>query len=198
MEAELPYPLAFQTQRPINLVCSHENQHEQIKLPAEVVEKLVAVYTERTLPLNPAFLKEEVFDMFQRFKNKSATDDEKFTILMMQAIATVSSKSRDYRKSVSLAESLRRDAFNCLNFGLDCNNSSTGTIQKLLLLAQYGFLLPSSTNLWQIVGDAMKIALELGLHHDTPTQGGISASVIEFRKRLFWTVSDGTSKHSSF
>lgn len=189
MGAELPYPLAFQTQRSINFVCNPQNPGEPTNLPEEVVEKLMAVYTERILPQYPLFLKEEIFGFFQSFRNGTATEDEQFIVLMVQAITTASSKSRDYRKSVSLAESLRRDAFNCLDFGLNCNRPATATIQKLLLLAQYGFLLPSSTNLWQVVGDAMRIALELGLHLDTPARAGLDDKVVEFRKRLFWTVS---------
>lgn len=188
MGAELPYPLAFQAHRPINFPSNH-NDTEHTKLPEEVAEKLIAVYSERILPQFPLFLKGEVLDMFHRFSNNDATPDERFIILMMEAIATIASKSRDYRKSVGLAESLRRDAFGCIDFGLSCHLSAMITIQKLLLLAQYGFYLPSSTNLWQIVGDATRIALELGLHHDTPVQADVDETCRESRKRLFWAVS---------
>lgn len=188
MSAELPYPLAFQNQRPVNFPLSHDGAGPT-RLPPEVADKLIAVYTERILPQHPLFLKHEVLEMYQSFKNGHATANEQFILLIIQGITTLSSKSKDYRKLVSLAESLRRDAFTVLDFGLNACYTATSTIQQLLLLAQYGYLLPSSTNLWQIVGDATRIALALGLHQEAQSDLGLDEAEVEYRKRLFWTVS---------
>ncbi|KAI1379755.1 hypothetical protein F4677DRAFT_407525 [Hypoxylon crocopeplum] len=192
MSAELPFPLAFREQRPINIPYSHEGA-DFTQLPGEVADKLVAVYLERILPQYPLFLKQDVIDIYQRFKMSDGnleivTSDEQFMISMIMAIATLTSRAKDYRKLVSVAESLRRDAFARLDFGLSSNNAKTITIKKLLLLAQYGYLLPSSTNLWQVVGDATRIASELGLHQVTPTESGVDEVAVDSRKRLFWTL----------
>ncbi|KAL4877892.1 hypothetical protein BJY04DRAFT_197037 [Aspergillus karnatakaensis] len=191
--AELPFPLAFQGQRPCYVPSSHGGE-SFTQLPEEVANKLMKAYIERILPQYPLFLKQEVIEMFQRFKStgtslESGTADEQFTIYMIMAIATLSSKTRNYRKLLSVAESLRRDAFSCFDFGLSASNATTATIQHLLLLAQYGFLLPSSTNLWQVVGDASRIALELGLHLDVPAECGLNKQAMADRKRIYWTVS---------
>ncbi|KAH7000908.1 fungal-specific transcription factor domain-containing protein [Ilyonectria destructans] len=192
LSAELPFPLAFQEQRPMNVPSSHGGGHPT-QLPEEVAEKLMAVYIGQILPQYPLFLKDDISDMFERFKMsggslETVTADEQFIISMIMAIAALSSGARDYRKLVSVAESLRRDAFTHLDFGLSSNNATTTTIQQLLLLAQYGYLFPSSTNLWQVVGDAARIALELGLHQETPVASGIDQRAADFRKRLYWTL----------
>lgn len=191
--AELPFPLAFQSQRPLNLPFSPATTHFT-QLPEEVAEKLVGVYVERILPQYPLFSKQEIIDVFQRYRQydggavETVTADEHFIVSMILAIASLSSRARDYRKLVSLAESLRRDAFSRLDFGLRCNQATTTTMKQLLLLAQYGCLLPSSTNLWQVVGDATTIALELGLHQEVPWESGMNEATIESRRRLYWAV----------
>jgi hypothetical protein len=192
--AELPFPLAFQSQRPLNLPFGPATTHFT-QLPEEVAEKLVGVYVERILPQYPLFSKQEIIDIFQRYRQydggavETVTADEHFIVSMILAIASLSSRARDYRKLVSLAESLRRDAFSRLDFGLRCNQATTTTMKQLLLLAQYGCLLPSSTNLWQVVGDATTIALELGLHQEVPWESGMDEAATESRRRLYWAVS---------
>lgn len=196
LSAELPFPLGFQKQRQVNMPRSHDGA-SLTQLPEEVADKLMAVYVDRILPQYPLFLKHEMCDMFQRFKAPGrllVTPDEQFTVSMILAIAVLSSRAKEYQKLVSVAESLRRDAFSCLDFGRSVNKATMNTIQHLVLLAQYGSLLPSSTNLWQVCGDAMRIALELGLHQEVPAESGMDEADTLSRKRIFWTVSCSDSK----
>lgn len=192
MSAELPFPLAFRKNRSVN-VPSSDGDKSLIQLPEEVSDKLMTVYIERILSQYPLFLEDEMRDMYHRFKqSNSVTRDERFAILMALALATLSSRANDYRKLVSTAEVLRREAFSCVEFDRSCSKVSISTIQKLLLLAQYGYLLPWTTNLWHVVGDAMRIALALGLHETAPTACDIATEAVEFRHRLFLVVSQPT------
>ncbi|KAJ5100265.1 fungal-specific transcription factor domain-containing protein [Penicillium angulare] len=197
MDAELPFPLAFQNRRSLNIPSPH-GDGEFTQLPEGVVDKLINLYLDRILPQYPIFSRHEISGMFERFKiscpdHLASMNEEGFMVYMCLAIATLSCKSKDYRKLVAVGESLRRDAFSCLDLSTTSNNATSTTIQQLLLLAQYGFLLPSTVNLWQIVGDASMIALENGLHHETTLGTGISEQSSEERKRLYWTVSILTS-----
>lgn len=188
--AELPFPLAFQEQRTVNIP-SHDG-NSFTRLPEEVANQLMVVYVDRIIPHYPLFSRQEMLEMFQRFKESNETEvntDEWFTICMVMAIATLTSKAKDYRKLVSVAESLRRDAFARLGWEWSLTVATTTTIQQLLLIAQYGFLFPASTNLWQVVGDASRIALGLGLHQDTTSDCGMTDETLNCRKRLYWTVS---------
>ncbi|KAL2858549.1 fungal-specific transcription factor domain-containing protein [Aspergillus pseudoustus] len=185
--AELPFPLAFQIPRPINLPYT-DGEANHAPLPPDVADKLMAVYADRILPQYPLFSRQEIDEIFSHFKAEIGTSSEQFITYMALAVATLSSRTRNYRKLVSVAESLRSVAFSCLDFGLGCHHATTTTIQHLLLLAQYGFLLPSSANLWQIVGEASRIAVELGLHRETPVHSGLNEESIEGRKRIYWTL----------
>ena len=197
MSAEPPFPLAFQHQRSIN-VPSNNGGTGLTQLTGEVVDQLMAVYIERILPQYPLFLKKEVVDMMQRFKmaTESSDADELFMISMMMAIAIVSSRAKDHRRLISMAESLRRDALSRINFDKSSGRATATTLRQLLLLAQYGYQLPSVANLWQIVGDATTIALGLGLHQETPRQSGLTEEAIESRKRLFWTACYSQNQHT--
>ncbi|KAE9573494.1 hypothetical protein CGMCC3_g10485 [Colletotrichum fructicola] len=189
--AELPFPLAFQEQRSVNIPTHDGNSFT--RLPEEVANQLMIVYVDRILPHYPLFSRQEMLGMFQRFKESSndqaeVKSEENFTICMVMAIATLTSKARDYRKLVSVAESLRRDAFARLDWEQSLTGATTTTIQQLLLIAQYGFLFPGSTNLWQVVGDAARVALGLGLHQDTTSECGMTEQILDYRKRLYWTL----------
>lgn len=193
--AELPFPLAFQEQRTINIPGSHDVA-SSIQLPEEVADQLMTVYVERILPRYPLFLKQDIHSLFRRFRLVQAGGSpdalppgDKFLIYMIMAVATLTSKTKDYRKLVSVAESFRREAFNRFDFGLSITKPCTTTIQQLLLLAQYGYLLPVSTNLWQVVGDATRVALEFGLHQHISGESGLDEDALASRRRLFWTVS---------
>lgn len=192
MDAELPFPLAFQNKRAHNLPCVHDGSNFT-QLPEEVVKKLMNLYLERILPQYPIFSRHTISCIFDRFKASdielSVLPEEGFMTFMCLAIATLSCKSKDYRRLVAMAESLRRDAFSCIELSMTCNDATTTTLQQLLLLAQYGFLLPSTMNLWQIVGDAAMIAMENGLHQIASLESEIHKQVDEERNRLHWTVS---------
>ncbi|KAF2019162.1 hypothetical protein BU24DRAFT_114447 [Aaosphaeria arxii CBS 175.79] len=192
MGAELPYPLAFTVKRPVHAPRCN-NSTELTKLPPGVTEALFSTYTDRILPQYPVYTLEEVASLQSKYVSAATdctllTPIEQFTASMILAISVLSTRSKDYRKLASLAESLRRDAYARVGYGANIAQPTITSVQQLLLVAQYGFLLPSSTNLWQVVGDAMKTALGLGLHQEAPHHYGLDQETIQFRRRLFWVL----------
>lgn len=192
LSAELPFPLAIHTQHGSNEPLNAE-ERDPPRLPEQVANRLVAMYTERILPQVPLFTSQEIAHLYETYSNAknhgtAISSEENFTISMILAISVLSSKSKDYHKLVSLAESLRRDAFAQLKIFESFGNTSLRTIQRLILVTQYGFLLPSSTNLWQVVGEAVKVALALGLHEEPPPHCGLDKAVVELRRRVFWVL----------
>jgi hypothetical protein len=140
------------------------------------------------------FSRQEALELYHAYRSEPGDTDlispeDSFIVLMILAISVLSSKSKDYRQLVSLAESLRRDAFSRIQFDILTSNTSCSSVRRLILIAQYGFFLPSSTNLWQVVGDATRMALELGLHEEVPEHPGIDEIAVDSRRRLFWVVS---------
>ena len=60
-------------------------------------------------------------------------------------------------------------------------------VQALLLTSQYCYHHPEMLNVWSIVGAALRLAVEIGLHVD-PTPGALSFIDLDIRRRTFWTA----------
>ena len=62
------------------------------------------------------------------------------------------------------------------------------SVQSLLFLIQYATLNPTILDAWYLVGVAMRNCINLGLHQDHQSLGSVSASLLETRRRLWWSV----------
>jgi Fungal specific transcription factor domain len=192
--AELPYPLTF---RP------YAASHGQLRvddsfpissqLPSHVTKKLVEVYVDRVLPQCPVFSPGEVWDIYNnlyggRTRVKPTSCSDRFIISMIFGIATMTSKAEDYRKVVDLGEAFRREAMRADIDSESLAKTSIRCLQSLLLLAQYALFVPHAANLWHTVSDAMRVAIELGLHQDPSQAFCFDQDVVRSRHRLYWAV----------
>ncbi|OQV06540.1 hypothetical protein CLAIMM_11092 [Cladophialophora immunda] len=153
-------------------------------IPRAVAEMLLNVYVEKILPYHPIFLERDLRQIYHRVYSGRVQDDhEVFVILMIFAISTMSSRFEDLRKPMSLADSLRQEATNHFN----CTTSSIPSLQSLLLTAQLAYVLPHIGKLEHLVAEAMRMAVELGLHTEHPEMQ-MDAESSDFRRRIFWQV----------
>jgi hypothetical protein len=110
-----------------------------------------------------------------------------FDVLIVMAIAT-SSLSRN---ADSIIFSNSRDHFRlALQFAeyAILPNTVIG-LQAILFLVQYATLNPSELSVWYLIGVGMRICVDLGLHQDPPDGlSGIHDSLLETRRRLFWST----------
>lgn len=63
----------------------------------------------------------------------------------------------------------------------------SGPLEQLeaqLLLAIYSLMRPSMPGIWYVLGTALRICVDLGLHNEAPIHAG--AAEIDRRRRLFW------------
>lgn len=65
--------------------------------------------------------------------------------------------------------------------------SNVEGVQALLLLGQHAYHQPSLQNAWKVVGAAMRLAVELGLHRDPP-QSEIDFMELDNMRRTFWVA----------
>lgn len=65
--------------------------------------------------------------------------------------------------------------------------SSTESIEAMLLLIMYSLRTKFSSNIWYIIGVAMRAAIDLGLHREA-SYFKMNTEVSQQRKRLFWSV----------
>jgi hypothetical protein len=169
------------------------------KMPLDVAARLFENYMDNILPRFPCFEEAELSDQFRQFYHEPGGDDAsssttRFVVTIILAISSLSSKRHDFRKVAALSESLHADAMRHVEFLRD---ASILSLQRLLLLIQLALLLPHTGNLWFLSGEAMRMALSLGLHQE-PETTIISGPVYgEMRRRLFWVVSSRCLRNMS-
>ncbi|KAB2575822.1 hypothetical protein BFW01_g2776 [Lasiodiplodia theobromae] len=167
------------------------NPLEQI--PKDVTERLVRNYVERISPLYPYFDRQELWARYNRVANaqqhgdNSASQHDIFVVAMMIAISIMTSKFSD---SAKIALSSERIFQHALSHSDTLYESSFRSLQGTLLLIQYSYLMPRAASLWDIVGLAMRMALELGLHRDPDELPGhsLTEAEMELRRCVFWVL----------
>lgn len=65
---------------------------------------------------------------------------------------------------------------------------SIAGIQAILLLAEYSLVDPARFRSWYLVGMAVKVAVDLGLHQDPPTEVSTNANRLDIRRRVFHCI----------
>lgn len=167
------------------------NALEQI--PKDVTERLVRNYIERISPLYPYFDRQDLWMRYnkvstaQKYGDNSASQHDIFVVSMMIAISIMTSKFSDSAKIASSSERIFQHALN----HSDClHETSFRSLQSTLLLIQYSYLMPRAASLWDIVGLAVRMALELGLHRDPEEMPAhnFADSEIELRRCVFWVL----------
>lgn len=109
-----------------------------------------------------------------------------FTVLLVLAIAT-SSLSRSADSMIS------NQARRLFQAGLQFRESAIlpNTIvgvQSLLFLIQFATLNPSVLDSWYLIGVGMRNCVDLGLHQDPDPSQAMTPSLLETRRRLWWSM----------
>lgn len=109
-----------------------------------------------------------------------------FTVLIVLAVAT-SSLSRSTDSTIcSNAEKLFLAA---LLFRESANLPNTVVgVQSTLFLIQFATLNPSILDSWYLIGVGMRNCIDLGLHQDPQPLSSVSHSLLETRRRLWWSM----------
>ncbi|KAG9252519.1 fungal-specific transcription factor domain-containing protein [Emericellopsis atlantica] len=109
-----------------------------------------------------------------------------FTVLHVLAISVSSlSRSADSTSS-NQARKLFQAALSFREFAI-LPNSIVG-VQSLLFLIQFATLNPSLLDVWYLIGVGMRICVDLGLHQDPRDVDKLSESLLETRRRLWWSM----------
>lgn len=160
-------------------------------IPFQVAEKLFDNYLKNILPRYPCFSKTDLIGQFNMFyletnySEQTVSESTCFIVSMVLAISSLTSKAHDFWKVASLSESLQRDAIRHSSF---LGYTNFRSLQCFLLLIQMALLLPYTSNLWYMSGEAMRMAIALGLHQEAPRQSKLETANINLRRSVFWTV----------
>lgn len=164
------------------------SQFNARKIPLEVAKRLFTVYKDNILPRFPSFMEVDLdhhFDLFYG-DNAQPSNITIFIVTLILAVGSLTSKRHEFRKIAALTEALHADAMRHIDF---LGDSSLTSLQCLLLLIQCALLLPHTANLWYLSGEAMRMAISLGLHQEPDEASAMNSSFAELRRRVFWVVS---------
>jgi hypothetical protein len=172
-------------------------------VPANVADALIKVYVTKILPQYPFFLDEDLYAYQSLVYHGDAEEGAdpgqrraglfdfqqraEFVVAMMMAISTLTSKSPNYDRLVSLSKSLYRFALRQYDtLGEPC----LFNLQCTMLLCQFANFCPEIAEVWTLKGMAMRMAVALGLHRepDWTVLEGFDQKQIELRRQVFWTV----------
>ncbi|KAJ5544823.1 hypothetical protein N7535_006789 [Penicillium sp. DV-2018c] len=105
---------------------------------------------------------------------------------MVLAIASASVSQHYNDKSQQRAWALVTEALTYAEEVL--RPGSIAGIQAILLLAQYSLVDPARFRTWYLVGMAVKVAVDLGLHQDPPTEVATEVNRLDLRRRVFHCI----------
>ncbi|KAJ6438885.1 amino acid transporter [Purpureocillium lavendulum] len=110
----------------------------------------------------------------------------RFTVLLVLAISS-SSLSQSADSIVSRQAQRLFDAALEYHKAAILPHTIVG-VQSLLFLIQYATLNPSVLDAWYLIGVGMRNCIDLGLHQDPRPTDSISSSLLETRRRLWWSM----------
>lgn len=173
------------------MYAAQSSQFKAHEIPLQVAKRLYKNYHDEILPRFPCFLESDLtkyFDDFYRTDQACPTAARMsgFVVPMIFAISSLTSNSHDFSKVAALCESLHADAMRHSDI---MHRTSVPSLQCLLLLIQLALLLPYTANLWYVTGEAMRMAISLGLHQEPEERDSGSPLHAELRRQLFWVVS---------
>lgn len=106
-----------------------------------------------------------------------------WTVRMVLAIASASISYQNNDKSHQRALALVAEA---LIYAEEVFRPGSITcIQAILLLAQYALADPGRFRSWYLVGMAVRVAIDLGLHQDPPAEVMMNPGRLDIRRRVF-------------
>lgn len=114
-------------------------------------------------------------------------DKDLFIVYLIFAIGLCGISAGDVGRPAQ-SEGCFYSAIQNLEKVLNYSKSDLDILSSILLLAQYVALCPSAGSLWQLIGMALRLCIDLGLHWETENVLGLAPLLLDQRRRLFWTT----------
>jgi hypothetical protein len=161
---------------------------------------MVLNYTQIHLPQYPCVLEPWLHDILQRVLKEQDNDTKSvltnglspdsglehfhyFVVFIVFAISSMTLTWRGEFQARAASESFYASALKHLRL-MEC--SDIGSLQASLLLAHYAHLNPEKVDNWSCIANAVRIALDLGLHKRCPDIMDTERKIL--RCQLFWVT----------
>lgn len=108
---------------------------------------------------------------------------------MLRMVLAIASASVSYQNNDKNHQKARALVAEALTYAEEVlRPGSISGIQAILFLAVYSLVDPARFRSWYLVGMAVKVAVDLGLHQDPPTEVPTNADRLDIRRRVFHCI----------
>ncbi|KAL1890447.1 hypothetical protein Sste5346_008275 [Sporothrix stenoceras] len=167
-------------------------------IPRHVAVIMLKHYCEIYRPQYPAVEEHDLLQAFDRVYDKTssslsssptASDFDVFCVHITLAISTTTLMYRDAGRAATATAGFWATAVSHLD-ALDraSVHNPWQRVQALQLLAHYGFLNPKDVDCVRCTAAALRLCVQLGVHHELPEdmRRNVDDSTLNIRRRLFW------------
>lgn len=161
-------------------------------IPRHVAVIMLKHYCEIYRPQYPAVEEQDLLQAFDRVYDKTSTgasDFDVFCVHITLAISTTTLMYRDAGRAATATAGFWATAISHLD-ALDqaSVHNPWQRVQALQLLAHYGFLNPKDVDCVRCTAAALRLCVQLGVHHELPAseRQRVDPLVLDVRRRLFW------------
>ncbi|KAJ4353514.1 uncharacterized protein N0V89_005244 [Didymosphaeria variabile] len=160
-----------------------------VQLPAQdVSSRLIEAYFEHCDFFSPILYRADVLRLLDTpFDSLDVVN--KYKLFMVLAVAIQLVNRTDSSVPATKADAFSSTANQILRSSAD--TILTGDLQHLevlLLSVQYASFSSGPAGIWHIIGQATRLAIDLGLHEEPPAHLVQDSLSLDRRKRLFWAI----------
>lgn len=166
----------------------------------ERAQDLINIYFEQANPQYPILHRPSFLQLFERVCDR---EESNFTLLkgteeierikhsaglyvinMCFAIASAMSQTNGEAPEGYHATAMQH--FDNLFSSISVTNNRLDGLKGILLLALYSLMRPAAPGVWYVVGSALRLAIDLGLHQEKSDTKRWNPLELDERRRLFW------------
>lgn len=157
--------------------------------PKQVINSIIQYFMSNIYTLFPCFSETSIFtiaDEIYQQDQRAIRDTDYWLFYMVLAIASTSQSTTIhdayYDSGVEYLAKALKHGDRALVPG------TVAQVQCLLLLTIYSMLDPAHFDSWHLIGVTARAVVDLGLHQDPPSSSVPDRSVLDMRRRVFYSV----------
>jgi hypothetical protein len=162
-----------------------KHQPNPLALPTEsYTARLIELFFNETGLLFPFIQKDYIISTYNHARSRGMTGVRKTFLCLVHSILAMAAHIAEDAKTNSEAETYYQRAY-AIQFQTDFRHTNVEIVQSLLIMIQYRQGTQKSDETWVLLGRAVRIALQLGLH-SKETALNLSPVEMEVRKRVWY------------
>ncbi|OAX82551.1 hypothetical protein ACJ72_03094 [Emergomyces africanus] len=152
-------------------------------LPRSASSTIIQHYLDNIYVLAPFFIQTSFWTSFDAVYQEGGRFAKSFDYWIVHMILAISQASTSHfqvaRHHVSMALEYAEDVL---------HPGSVVGIQAILLLTQYSMLDPEHFRTWYLIGSAVRVVSDLGVHQEQLSESSVNKTALDLRRRVFHCV----------